>query len=122
MRIALLFLAFALPAMADPPDIVTATAHPDGDGTWRFAVTISHPDTGWNHYADGWEVKGPDGTVLGYRELFHPHVDEQPFTRSLGGVVVPKGMDYVLIRAHCKIDGWGDQRFRVNLPLGASAD
>ena len=43
-------------------------------------VTVQHADTGWDHYADAWEVLAPDGTVLGTRTLLHPHTDEQPFT------------------------------------------
>ena len=31
----------------------------------------------------------PDGKVLGYRKLHHPHENEQPFTRSLSGVEIP---------------------------------
>ena len=44
-----------------------------------------HPDTGWDDYADGWRVLDMDGNELGMRVLHHPHVDEQPFTRSLSG-------------------------------------
>ena len=92
-----------------------AVARQDG-GTWSFDVTLRHPDTGWDHYADAWEVLAPDGTSLGVRELAHPHVDEQPFTRSLSGVVVPDGVDHVTIRARCLVDGWDDATLRVDLP------
>ncbi len=38
---------------ADPATVVNVTA--DGsDNVYRFNVTIEHPDTGWDHYADGW--------------------------------------------------------------------
>ena len=82
---------------------------------WRFDVTISHPDTGWDHYADGWKVTTPEGVELGHRVLAHPHVEEQPFTRSLGGIVVPDGVNEVIIHARCSVDGWSDQTFRVAL-------
>ena len=49
------------PVGADAPVIEAVVAVPQGSG-WRFDVTISHPDTGWDHYADGWEVLAPDGT------------------------------------------------------------
>jgi hypothetical protein len=111
----LLILALTLPAAADPVDILGATARADGS-TWTFDVTLAHPDTGWDHYADAWEVLAPDGTSLGIRELAHPHVDEQPFTRSLSGITVPAGTDHVLIRARCLVDGWGEARLRVDLP------
>lgn len=110
-----LLLALASPAFADAPVIegVTATASASG---WRFDVTLRHPDTGWDHYADAWEVLAPDGTSLGIRELAHPHETEQPFTRSLGGVTLPDGIDHVLIRARCNTDGWNATTTRVSLP------
>jgi hypothetical protein len=104
----------SLPALADPVEIVGAAARQDGD-TWSFDVTLRHPDTGWDHYADAWEVLAPDGTSLGLRALAHPHVEEQPFTRGLSGVAIPGGMDHVMIRARCLVDGWGDALLRVDL-------
>lgn len=111
----LLVLALASPLCAEVPQVVAAEATPEATG-WRVDVTIRHPDTGWDHYADGWEVLAPDGSRLGYRELVHPHVDEQPFTRSLSGVAIPAGTDYLLIRPHCLVDGWGAAAFRLDLP------
>ncbi len=111
---AALYLTLAQPAAADPVEIVAATAKQSA-GAWTFNVTLRHPDTGWDHYADAWEVLAPDGTSLGIRELAHPHEDEQPFTRSLSGITVPAGTDHVLIRARCLVDGWGDARLRVDL-------
>jgi len=108
-------LCVALPAAADPPTIAAVRADRHGDG-WRFDVTLRHPDTGWDHYADGWEVLSLDGTRLGYRELVHPHVDEQPFTRSLGSVAIPSGVSQVMIRARCTVDGWAEDTVTVDLP------
>ncbi len=104
----------ASPVWAEVPTVEGATAQSRA-GSWTFAVTLSHPDTGWDHYADGWEVLGLDGTRLGYRELVHPHVDEQPFTRSLSGVAIPVGTTKVLIRARCNVDGWSEETFEVEL-------
>lgn len=101
-----LVLCIAAPAAADLPDIVATRVTPQGTG-WRFDVTLRHPDEGWTHYADGWEVLAPDGTVLGTRTLLHPHDHEQPFTRSLTGVVIPPDVTEVRIRARCLVDGWG---------------
>lgn len=111
-------LALLLPAaavFADPVQVNAATATQTGD-TWRFDVTVTHPDTGWDHYADGWRIEKADGTVLGLRELTHPHVTEQPFTRSLGGVALPDGTDTVYIRARCSVDGWGTETFALQVP------
>ena len=96
--------------------VVDAEARRQADGAFSFAVTLRHGDTGWKHYADRWEVLAPDGTVLGTRVLLHPHVDEQPFTRSLSGVRVPAGIDRVAIRAHDKVHGHASKEFRMELP------
>lgn len=110
----LLSILAATPALADAPRVVAAEAIRQGAG-WTIAVTLAHPDTGWDHYASGWEVLAPDGTKLGYRELTHPHVDEQPFTRSLSGVVIPDGLDHVLVRPRCTLDGWVGNATRLDL-------
>ena len=101
---ALLFLC-AGPALADPVQIEDVRAVKTG-ATWTFDVTVRHPDTGWDHYADGWRVLDMDGAELGMRVLHHPHVDEQPFTRSLSGVAIPEGTTQVQIEARCSVDGW----------------
>jgi len=86
-------------------------------GRWTISVTIDHTETGtgWDHYADGWEVLAPDGTSLGVRVLVHPHVNEQPFTRSLGSVEIPPGATHVFIRARDNTDGWASDQFRLDL-------
>ena len=108
------FALLALPALADAPVIEAASAARNGGG-WTISVSLRHPDTGWDHYADGWEVLAPDGTSLGLRVLAHPHVDEQPFTRSLSGVTIRAGLNRVHIRARCLTDGWSDTLFPLDL-------
>jgi hypothetical protein len=107
---------FATTAWAGQADVVGATAHREGDGTYRFEVSVRHDDTGWQHYADRWDILTVDGTVLGSRELLHPHEDEQPFTRSLGGVRVPAAVRQVQIRAHDKVHGIGGEALTIDLP------
>ena len=111
-------LAVAHPkaATAGEVEIVKAEANKGQGGGWRFSVTLRHADTGWDHHADAWEVLAPDGTVLGTRVLLHPHVSEQPFTRSLAGVRVPDGISRVMIRAHDKVHGTGSRTLAVDLP------
>ncbi|WP_136442030.1 hypothetical protein [Pacificoceanicola onchidii] len=108
-----LFL-FAGMAFADPPDIIAVDAQRQGTD-YRFSVTLAHPDTGWDHYADGWRVELEDGTDLGTRVLAHPHVTEQPFTRSLGGIQIPTGVSTVFVRAKCSDDGWNEDRVAISL-------
>jgi predicted DNA-binding protein with PD1-like motif len=97
---------------------VTAVAVRDAAGTYTFSVTVRHDDKGWEHFADNWEVVAMDGTVIATRTLFHPHVNEQPFTRSLGGVRVPAGTKEVRIRAHDKVHGNGGQELIVKMETG----
>lgn len=116
--IAVFFLALMLaePALAGEADIVDVVVRTGSDGTHSFDVTVRHADTGWDHYADRFEVVAPDGTVLGTRVLHHPHVDEQPFTRSLTGVAIPPGITRVDIRAHDSVHGLGGATMRIALP------
>ncbi|WP_380054434.1 hypothetical protein ACFE33_13625 [Falsihalocynthiibacter sp. SS001] len=101
-------------AVADPAEITNVRASQHGD-TWRFDVEILHPDTGWDHYADGWKVYAPDGTLLGERPLAHPHENEQPFTRTVSGIKVPDGVDHVMIHSNCSVDGETAKPYRVKL-------
>ena len=103
-------------ARADSPQVVAASATRDADGTWTISVSLRHPDTGWDHFADDWQVLTPDGAVIGDRALTHPHVDEQPFTRSLSGVKIPADVNAVLIRPHCTMDGWAATPTTLVLP------
>jgi len=98
----------------------------NGD-SWTFHVTVRHPDSGWDDYADGWDVVLPDGTVLKAnpddpftRLLLHPHETEQPFTRSQSGLVIPEGITQVTVRAHDLVDGFGGVEVVVDLtvPVG----
>ncbi len=105
----LLLFPFALlpfAAVAGEVEIVDVRITPSGS-SYRFDVTLRHADEGWDHYADGWEVRAPDGAVLGHRVLAHPHVEEQPFTRSLSGVAIPDGVAEVTVHAHDTVHGWG---------------
>ncbi|WP_235439157.1 hypothetical protein [Candidatus Rhodobacter oscarellae] len=115
MRILIPALLMAAPAFADAPVIEDVSARQSGNA-WSFSVTLSHPDTGWNDYADGWRVELPDGTELGTRVLHHPHVHEQPFTRALSGVEIEDGVVEVNIRARDNVGGWAQEVFRFKLP------
>jgi len=101
-------------ALAGTVEIVDAKVEKQR-ASWVFHVTLKHADTGWDHYADAWRVVTADGKELGKRTLFHPHVDEQPFTRSLGDVKIPAGTSEVYIEAHDKVHGWSKQRFKIKL-------
>jgi hypothetical protein len=102
-------------ATAGEVEIAAAAVRQGADGAYRFSVTLRHADTGWDHYADKWDIVAPDGTVLGTRVLLHPHENEQPFTRSLSGVRVPKDVKRVSIRAHDKVHGYAERTLTVEL-------
>ena len=96
-------------------DVVAAAAAVQLDGAWTFEVTVSSADTGWEKYADSWEVRTTDGTILGERILAHPHVDEQPFTRSLTGVSIPDDVGTVLLVAHDSVSGFCGAEFMLDV-------
>ena len=108
--------AAAAPLAAGEVEVVDASARHEGGNRWHFEVTLKHADEGWDHYADRWDVLAPDGKVLGTRVLYHPHVNEQPFTRSLSGVEIPPDIDKVTIRGHDKVHGTGGPEMTVELP------
>lgn len=111
---AFLLFCLATTAYAGDVEIVMVSLSKRGD-SWDIETTLRHDDRGWNHYADAWRVVTADGHVLGTRTLYHPHVDEQPFTRSLRDVVIPPATTVVVIEAHDKVHGWSSQRVRVDL-------
>jgi hypothetical protein len=112
--IALIGLVLSSPVIAGNVEIVKAKAE-KGPSGWRFDVTLKHDDTGWEHYADAWRVLTPDGKELGTRTLYHPHENEQPFTRSLRNVKIGADINHVFIEAHDKVHGWAKQRYRIDL-------
>lgn len=113
----LLFLAACPPVLAGPADVIKVEMMAFAkEGTWRFDVTVRHADTGWKHYADRWEVVAPDGRILATRVMLHPHEAEQPFTRSLDGVIIPDGVDTVTVRAHDSVHGYGGTEITLTVP------
>lgn len=102
---------------AGEADVIAAEAIQSSDGTWRISATIQHADEGWDHYADGFEILDPDGNALGFRVLHHPHVNEQPFTRSISGIAIPENVDHIFVRARDSVHGIdGGAKVRVDLP------
>ena len=85
------------------------------DSGWRADVTLKHNDTSWEHYADAWRIVDGNGHLYKTRVLYHPHINEQPFTRSLTGIVIPEDQSIVYVEAHDKQHGWSKQRVKVDL-------
>lgn len=103
-----------LNAKASEADVVGVKAVQAANG-WRFDVTVLHDDTGWDHYADKWEIVDENGNVLGVRVLAHPHENEQPFTRSLTGVKIPDTVKQVTVRAFDSVHKDGGKEMTVLL-------
>jgi len=103
-------------ANAGEADVVDVKISRSSGGSYSFDVAVRHADTGWKHYADSWEVLDNKGNILGKRVLVHPHVDEQPFTRSLSGVKIPEELSTVTIRAHDSVHKYGGKEITVKVP------
>jgi hypothetical protein len=101
---------------AGEADVIEVDVKQTGGDTYFFKVTVRHADEGWDHYADKWDVVAPDGTVLGTRTLYHPHVDEQPFTRSLSDVKISESITEVTVRAHDSVHKYGGKTVKVAVP------
>jgi peroxiredoxin len=100
LRLAAVVFAFAsASAHAGEADVIAATAKRNADGTYRIDATIKSRDTGWDYYAERFEVLTQDGKILATRVLAHPHEDEQPFTRELDNVKIPAGVTEIKVRA-----------------------
>ena len=82
--------------------------------SWTFHVTVWHDDTGWDNYVDAWQIVDKQGKILGKRVLFHPHVNEQPFTRSLSDVKLGDAA-IIYVEAHDKVHGWSKDRVKIDL-------
>ncbi|MCF6190839.1 MAG: hypothetical protein L3J51_10190 [Cocleimonas sp.] len=109
------FLSISTLAFANEVDIVDVKAHQSKNGTWSFAVTLKHADEGWDHYANEWQVLAPDNKILATRTLYHPHVNEQPFTRNTSGVKIPMDMRVVYVIAKDTVHGLAKKAVKVNL-------
>ncbi|MCF8468001.1 MAG: hypothetical protein K9G33_11405 [Sneathiella sp.] len=103
------------PVFAGEADVVSVEVTKVEADVYRFSVTVMHADESWDHYADRWEVLDLKGNSLGTRVLMHPHVDEQPFTRSMT-LSIPMHVREVIVRAHDKLHGYGGAEMNVTLP------
>ncbi len=112
-------------APSDPKgnaDVTFVKATHTGDNNWTFEVTANHPDAGWSDFMDGWDVVLPDGKriLLAPKDKFtrvlaHPHVNQQPVTRTQENILIPAGTKTVIVRAHDLADGYGGQVVEVKL-------
>ena len=124
-RTALLALGlFAAGVSAQPPkaseqrfpDVLGVKVRAQAAGNFDFDVTVSSTYDSASRYADAFRVSGKDGQVYGERKLWHDHADEQPFTRDLYGVTIPRGVRTVLVQARDQKYGYGGKTVETALP------
>jgi hypothetical protein len=98
------------------PDVLAVKVRATGAETFDFDVTVSSPYDAPQRYADAFRVRGDDGTVYGERKLLHDHAGEQPFTRDLYGVKIPRAVRTVVVQARDQRFGYGGKTIKVALP------
>ena len=110
-----LLLTLSHSSKANDINILAAAIIHQSHGEYLVNVKLEHHDTGWQHYADEWRLVDNEGNILGTRVLQHPHVHEQPFTRSLSNVKLSSELQAVFIEAHDKVHGWTKSRLMIDL-------
>src|SRR6056297_3683800 len=94
-------------------NVTSVAIEAQGDGDYRFDVTLYHDDDGEDGYANWWQVETLAGDQLGRRDLLHAH-GTQRFTRS-DTVEIPSGTRYVVVRGHDETHGYGGRAVVVDL-------
>ena len=117
MRTLFIFLTFmcANICIASNAEIVEVKAELNPAQKYNLTVTIKHADTGWEHYANAWRVYSLEGKLIGERVLYHPHVKEQPFTRTLRDIPIPANLSEVMIIASCSETGESTKGYTLKL-------
>lgn len=98
------------------PDVIDAKVQARDTDIFDFDATVSSPYDTPRRYADGFRVAGKDGTVYGERKLLHDHAAEQPFTRDLHGVRIPRHIRSVVVQARDQKFGHGGRTVELMLP------
>jgi hypothetical protein len=98
------------------PDVVAVKVRLAGADHYDFDVTLSSPYDTPARYADGFRVTTLSGDLLGERKLLHDHQNEQPFTRDLHGLKIPKSIKQVIVQGRDQRSGYGGKSVQVQLP------
>jgi len=109
-------LFYSVNGISNEADVLKVDVNKINTATYHFDVTVLHKDTGWDHYVNKWDIVDLQDNVLATRILYHPHVNEQPFTRSLSDIHIPENIKTVKVRAHDLIHEYGGQELTVTLP------
>lgn len=109
-----LLFCYAELLLAGEADVLDVKARYNGADSFQIITTVKHADTGWDHYANGWEIVDESGKVIGTRVLYHPHVNEQPFTRS-HTLTIPASVKRITVRAIDSLHGKGGREIVLKL-------
>lgn len=115
LLISILISIAATNASAGEVDVIDVTIESLGGGKFRINATLDHADTGWDHYANRWDVLDESGKIIGVRELTHPHVNEMPFTRSVS-ITIPESVKNITVRANDSVHETGGATFDIAVP------
>lgn len=113
--ICMVFLLGSYQVLAGDANVLGVKIDPLGERQYRITVTLSHADTGWDHYANAWLVLDENGKMIGERVLHHPHVNEQPFTRSLT-LTIPEPVRLITIKGRDSVHGTAGKMMVIELP------
>ncbi len=98
------------------PDVIAVKASPRGVDIFDFEVTMTSPYDTAQRYADAFRIVDSSGKIFGERVLLHDHADEQPFTRDLSNIRIPKGIRSVIVQGRDQKSGYGGKTVEVILP------
>ncbi|QMU61371.1 MAG: hypothetical protein GKR92_06560 [Gammaproteobacteria bacterium] len=117
MRVLTIFLLtiFSSVCFASEVEIIQVKTEKTTAQKYNVTVTLEHADEGWEHYANAWRIYSAEGELIGERTLHHPHVKEQPFTRSLLGITIPSEHSEVEIVAVCSKTGESKKSYTLKL-------
>jgi hypothetical protein len=110
-----LSVLFSSLVMAGEADVLDVKVRYNGGDSFQVITTVKHADSGWDHYANAWEIVDEAGKVIGKRVLYHPHENEQPFTRS-HTLDIPANVKTITVRALDSVHGGGGKTMTVDLP------
>ncbi len=108
--------AWADADVAKVADVQVKRDSPDQPGIYHIKVTIEYEDTGWDNYVEAWEVRGPDGSLLGVRPFFEPALERTRTITALAGVVIPDDINTVTVRARTYPVGYVGDPVEVSIP------
>ena len=67
--VSLALLICLLASFASDVEVLDASVAKTSN-TWQFDVTLRHDDSGWEHYANKWEIRSPEGELLATRVYY----------------------------------------------------